>query len=41
METPDYYYNAIKRLLLKNNVVFNTMKEYEDFINDLANLFEI
>jgi hypothetical protein len=41
MESSEYYYNAVKKLILKNHAVFRTTKEYEDFINDLANLFEI
>lgn len=34
-------YSAIKRLLLKYNVVFKSDKEYENFIKDLSVILEI
>jgi len=34
-------YSAIKRLLLKYNVVFQNEKEYENFIRDLARLLNV
>ena len=41
MENGDYFYNAVKKILLKHNVSFKTIKAYEDFIHDLARLFEV
>lgn len=41
MENGDYFYNAVKKILLHHNVTFKTTKAYEDFIHDLARLFEV
>lgn len=38
----DEYYSAVKRLLLRHNMlIFETSKEYEEFMRDLATIFEI
>ena len=41
MEKSHYYYSAIKNMLFVHNVFFDKPKDYEEFMRNLAKLFDI